>query len=198
MVVDGAATAPNDLIELGRIISAYGVRGWVKIQPHSAQGTVLRAAPVWWLAPPTTPLSKPVALVPHKVKQVRPQGSTVVADLEGIGERDLAESMRGYTVFVSRQHFPKASADEFYWVDLVGCQVFGDGVLIGIVHEVIDNGAHALLKVHRLQSQDAAQPLALLDEKGKPQEMLVPFVAAHVQHVDIVARRIDTDWPLDF
>jgi 16S rRNA processing protein RimM len=26
---------------------------------------------------------------------------------------------------------------------------------------------------------------------------LVPFVAAHVQHVDIVARRIETDWPLD-
>ncbi|MEI6837977.1 MAG: ribosome maturation factor RimM [Alcaligenaceae bacterium] len=198
MAVDGAATAPDDLIELGRIISAYGVRGWVKIQPHSAQGTVLRAAPVWWLAAPVAPLAKPSALVPHKVKQVRPQGSTLVADLEGVGERDLAESMRGHTVFVSRQHFPKANSDEFYWVDLVDCQVFGEGVLLGVVHEVVDNGAHALLKVHRLQTQEAGEPLALLDAKGKPQEMLVPFVAAHVQHVDIAARRIDTDWPIDF
>ena len=71
MAVDGAATAPDDLIELGRIISAYGVRGWVKIQPHSAQGTVLRAAPVWWLVAPVAPLAKPGAPVPHKVKQVR-------------------------------------------------------------------------------------------------------------------------------
>ena len=197
MAVHGAATAPDDLIELVRLISAYGVRGWVKIQPHSAQGTVLRAAPVWWLAAPVAPLAK-AALVPHKVKQVRPQGSTIVADLEGVGERDLAESLRGYTVFVSRKHFPKADSDEFYWVDLVGCQVFGEGSLIGVVHEVVDNGAHALLKLHRLQAQEAGEPLALLDAKGKPQEMLVPFVAAHVQHVDIVARRIDTDWPVDF
>jgi 16S rRNA processing protein RimM len=58
MAVDGAATAPDDLIELGRIISAYGVRGWVKIQPHSAQGTVLRAAPVWWLVAPVAPLAE--------------------------------------------------------------------------------------------------------------------------------------------
>ena len=198
MAVDGAATAPDDLIELGRIISAYGVRGWVKIQPHSAQGTVLRAAPVWWLVAPVAPLAKPGAPVPHKVKQARPQGSTVVADLEGVGERDLAENLRGYTVLVSRQHFPKALTDEYYWVDLVGCQVFGEDGLLGVVHEVVDNGAHALLKVHRLQAQDAAEPLALLDAKGKPQEILVPFVAAHVQHVDITARRIDTDWPVDF
>jgi RimM N-terminal domain len=94
MAVDGAAIAPDDLIELGRIISAYGVRGWVKIQPHSAQGTVLRAAPVWWLAAPVAPQAKPAALVAHKVKQVRPQGATIVADLEGVGERDLAESLR--------------------------------------------------------------------------------------------------------
>jgi 16S rRNA processing protein RimM len=70
--------------------------------------------------------------------------------------------------------------------------------LLGVVHEVVDNGAHALLKVHRQQAQEAAEPLALLDAKGKPQEILVPFVAAHVQHVDIAARRIDTDWPVDF
>jgi len=198
MAVDGAATAPDDLIELGRIISAYGVRGWVKIQPHSAQGTVLRAAPVWWLVAPAAPLAKPSTPVPHKVKQVRPQGSTVVADLEGVGERDLAESLRGYAVLVSRQHFPKAQTDEYYWVDLVGCQVFGAEGLLGVVHEVVDNGAHALLKVHRLQAQEGVEPLALLDAKGKPQETLVPFVAAHVQHVDIAARRIDTDWPVDF
>ncbi|MFZ4711306.1 MAG: ribosome maturation factor RimM, partial [Zwartia sp.] len=79
-----------------------------------------------------------------------------------------------------------------------GCQVFGEDGLLGVVHEVVDNGAHALLKVHRQQAQEGADPLALLDAKGKQQETLGPFVAAHVQHVDIAARRIDTDWPVDF
>lgn len=208
----GAQIAPDDLIELGRIVSAYGVRGWVKIQPHSAQGIVLRAAPVWWLSPPATPATPnsgasvaPASpkLRPHAVKQVRPQGSTVVADLEHVGDRDLAESMRGYTVYVSRQYFPKAGVDEFYWVDLVNCYVYSDAQLVGMVVEVVDNGAHAILRVNRLKldgdqtPSDSHIPQPLLDIKGRQDEVLIPFVAAHVQHVDIVARRIETDWPLD-
>jgi len=211
----GAQAAPDDLIELGRIVSAYGVRGWVKIQPHSAQGLVLRASPVWWLSPPSSPAltASPISgssstpalpnLRPHAVKQVRPQGSTVVADLEHVGDRDLAESMRGYTVYVSRQYFPKAQADEFYWVDLVNCYVYSDAQLVGVVVEVVDNGAHAILRVNRLKldgdqtPSDSHIPQPILDIKGRQDEVLVPFVAAHVQHVDIVARRIETDWPLD-
>jgi len=207
----GAERAPEDLVELGRIVSAYGVRGWVKVQPHSTQGLVLRAAPVWWLSSPGTPASiasaSPVGaagkLIPYPVKQSRPQGSTVVADLEGIADRDIAEAMRGYSVHVSRQYFPKAQADEFYWVDLVGCYVFSDGQLVGVVDEVVDNGAHAILRMHRLQldgdqtPSDTHIPQVILDPKGRPQEVLVPFVAAHVQHVDIQTRRIETDWPLD-
>lgn len=231
----GAQQAPNDLVELGRIVSAYGVRGWVKVQPHSAQGLVLRAAPVWWLAPPLSPAaltssspavsspaaSSPAASAPsapspaaslpkyppnlrsHAVKQVRPQGSTVVADLEHVSDRDIAESMRGYTVHVSRQYFPKAQADEFYWVDLVGCYVFSDAKLVGQVEEVVDNGAHAILRVQRMQIDgdqtptDTHSPVLVMDAKDRPQDFLVPFVAAHVQHVDIAARRIETDWPLD-
>jgi 16S rRNA processing protein RimM len=216
MASNGALIAPDDLIELGRIISAYGIKGWIKVQPHSAQAEVLRAAPVWWLCSPAPPAQLGAKVVtknnvasasaawnpmmrPHVVKQVRPQGATVVADLEGIGDRDIAESMRGYTVHVSRKDFPIAQGDEYYWVDLVGCMVYGDSILIGKVVEVTDNGAHALLRVLRLSTVDAQAELTpVLDDKGHQQDVLVPFVAAHVQHVDIAARRIDTDWPLDF
>ena len=201
MADTGAAKAPNDLVELGRIVSAYGVRGWVKAQPHSSQSTVLRAAPVWWLCPPSGPLPTPAdssssaslpasvltRCTPHAVKQCRPQGLTVVAELDGVPDRDVADSKRGYTIYVSREYFPQAKSDEYYWVDLIGCQVFTEDQLMGQVQEVLDNGAHAILRVTTLK----------LDAKGRPQEVLVPFVAAHVQHVDIKARRIETDWPFD-
>lgn len=201
MADTGAAKAPNDLVELGRIVSAYGVRGWVKAQPHSSQSTVLRAAPVWWLCPPSGPLATPadssssaslpasvlLRCTPHAVKQCRPQGLTVVAELDGVPDRDVADSKRGYTIYVSREYFPQAKSDEYYWVDLIGCQVFTEDQLMGQVQEVLDNGAHAILRVKTLK----------LDAKGRPEEVLVPFVAAHVQHVDIKTRRIETDWPFD-
>ena len=230
MADNGAIKAPDDLIELGRIVSAYGVKGWVKVQPHSAQAEVLRAAPVWWLCSPAPPPVKGTqvaavvaAMRAYPVKQVRPQGASVVACLTGIDDRDIAEAMRGYTVHVSRKDFPAARTDEFYWVDLVGCMVFGPAavnpaavnpaavnstaeatpssaqMLYGQVSEVVDNGAHALLRVNLLEQKAAdAAPTPVLDAKGKQIDILIPFVSAHVPHVDIVARRIETTWPLDF
>lgn len=65
-----------------------------------------------------------------------------------------------------------------------------------MVDEVLDNGAHAVLKVLR-QKVGADGPETLLNAKGKPAEMLVPFVRAHIQAVDLAARRIDSDWPAD-
>jgi len=52
------------------------------------------------------------------------------------------------------------------------------------------------LKVLR-QKVGADGPETLLNAKGKPAEMLVPFVRAHIQAVDLAARRIDSDWPAD-
>ena len=97
--------APTDLIELGRISAAYGVKGWVKVQPHSANAEVLLSASQWWLTRPVPELARgavasaPVAI---KVLQVRSQGATVVAQLAGIADRDQAEALRGYAVQAPR------------------------------------------------------------------------------------------------
>jgi 16S rRNA processing protein RimM len=48
-----------------------------------------------------------------------------------------------------------------------------------------------------LTHDSEANPIPMLDAKGRPQEVLVPFVGAHVQDVDILKRRIETDWPFD-
>ncbi|MEI6113639.1 MAG: ribosome maturation factor RimM [Burkholderiales bacterium] len=213
MADTGAPNAPDDLIELGRIVSAYGVRGWIKVQPHSSQSEVLRAAPVWWLASAVAPAAAALSgsdyrqdtLRSFAVRQSRRQGSTVVAELEGIDDRDIAEALRSQVVLVSRQYFPAAKRDEYYWVDLIGCSVFGldrdsqdQRALIGVVDEVLDNGAHALLRVNRYQAVAGGDPVPVLDAKGRPVDILVPFVEVHVPKVDIVARRIETDWPVDF
>ena len=231
MAGKGAPEAPDDLIELGKIVAAYGVKGWVKIQPHSTTSEVLRKAHTWWLAGPVSPAKKNAyalaadqslnagtsnslslgakaaflgTFTKRHVVTARAQGSTLVAQLENLDDRDDAEALAGFTVHVSKTLFPPAKKDEFYWVDLVGCWVYSPEAeekvdrmaLIGIVQEVLDNGAHAILRVQRRRAALADE--VLLDPKGRPLELLVPFVAAHVQHVDIREKKIVTDWPLDF
>jgi 16S rRNA processing protein RimM len=111
--------------------------------------------------------------------------------------------MKGMAVCAPRSAFPAPDEDEYYWIDLIGCTVFGDDngepALLGVVGEVVDNSAHAVLKVLRQhQPAQGQDPQPLLDAKGRPVEILVPFVQAHIRAVDLGARRIDSDWPLDF
>jgi len=196
---------PDDLVEVGRVAAAHGVRGWLKIQPYSPQADALLGAPVWWLKAPdpvagSGALPRPRGL---RIRACRRQaGQFLAAQADGIADRDTAESLRGYTVWVPRAAFPSAGDDEYYWIDLIGCDFHGMGDdgprLLGRVDQVLDNGAHAVLQV-ALGAPDAEgvfQPLS--DARGRPRHVLVPFVAAHVQHIDLQARRIDSDWPADF
>lgn len=196
---DGAT--PSDLVELGRVTGAYGIRGWIKVEPYTARSDTLLAAKTWWLSRQSSspasaePVASPQA---RRVLSSRTQGSTVVARFEGLDVRESAEALRGCRVWVSRASFPAAEDDEYYWVDLIGCTVHGtDGdtpIVLGAVVEVIDNGAHAVLHIGRLDAEGKPQ----LDARGHQEMTMVPFVAAHVQSVDLSRRRIDTDWPLDF
>lgn len=198
------AGAPADLVELGRIASAYGVRGWIKVQPHSSHAQVLLAAKTWWLKAPV-PIGNAGVLpsaFPAAVVACRPQGATVVAELDIVADRDRAEAMKGHTVWVPRSEFPAAEDDEYYWVDLIDCQLFGelDGqpALIGKVIEVIDNGAHALLRVARATVNTDGELVLMQNEKGRAIEVLVPFVSAHVHTVDIANKRLESNWPVEF
>ena len=196
--------APADLVELGRIVSAYGVRGWVKIQPHSANAQVLLAAKTWWLKAPV-PTGSTGALPSAFAADViacRPQGSTVVAELSAVADRDHAEAMKGHTVWVPRADFPSAEDDEYYWVDLIDCQLYGElegrPALIGKVIDVVDNGAHALLRVARATIGPDGELVLMQNDKGRSIDVLVPFVSAHVHTVDIANKRLESNWPVEF
>ena len=195
---------PQDLIELGRIVSAYGVQGWVKIQPHSSQADVLLKAKTWWLKAPIPPGRSGASSRPLEagVRAVRPHSGSIVAQLESVPDRDVAETLKGYTVWVSRAQFPSTDADEYYWVDLIGCELWGEhegqSVLLGNVTEVLDNGAHGILRVQRLAQDQQGHLVPMLNDKGSPIEELVPFVSAHVHTVDIQGRRLESNWPVEF
>jgi len=201
----GADSVPDDLVEVGRIVAAHGVRGWLKIQPYSADAQALLRAAIWWLKPPAAGPQAGMAPSARAI-EVRTSrlhgGRFVVAQFEGIADRTAAEALQGCTVWASRAAFPEAGEDEYYWVDLIGCDFFGQSgeasCFLGRVDEVFDNGAHAVLRVARgvLDGQGGFQPEA--DARGRPVHVLVPFVQAHVQRVDLAARRIDSDWPADF
>lgn len=178
---------PDDAIEVGRVLGAWGVKGWIKVQPYAEQPQVLLRSRQWFLdagdASPTA--SERRQLV--DVTAAKSHGDGVVASLAQCADRTGAEALRGARIFVSRNAFPAAAVDEYYWVDLIGSQVINrQGEVLGTVRELLDTGAHSVLVVVADPAVDAAA------------ERLIPFVAAYIDQVDLAARRIVVDWGLDY
>jgi len=184
---ESEASWPADAIEIGAVTDAYGLKGWVKVVAHAQGpegGNALLSAKRWWLAKGSERKSAPrVAAKTHS--------DTIVGQLAGVADRDAALQLRGYRVYVSRDEFPSLEADEFYWVDLIGLEVVNDaGVELGKVADLIDNGAHSVLRLE--------YPSTGKDGKPVTGERLIPFVDAYVKTVDQAAKRIVVDWDADY
>lgn len=167
---------------VGYVSGAYGLNGWVRIKPYSADADALLHAKTWWLDKPDF----------HDVDmlQAKIHSGDVVAQLMGVAGRDAAEALKGAAVQVSRSYFPPLSDGEFYWVDLIGLSVENlQGESLGLVTDLMDNGAHPILRVAVQQTP----------EPGKAQqELLIPFVDQFVKTVDQKVKKITVDWELDY
>ncbi len=194
MADPGADTAPwpDDAIQVGVILDAWGVKGWFKVKAFSADPQALFSAKRWLLKPPETSGPKAgvaaVALPPLlNIVTAKDHGDTVVALAQGVVDRPGAEALRGARVFVPRASFPTAGTDEYYWVDLVGLAVVNRaGESLGEVVGLIDTGPHSVLRV------------AAPGVTSEVDHRLIPFVAAFIDDVSLPERRITVDWGLDY
>jgi 16S rRNA processing protein RimM len=200
---------PDDLIVLGRITGSYGVKGWIRIQSFDKASTSnLLKTNDWWLLPRGVETDKPV-YTEFKVVEARAHSGDIVAQVSTITQPEAAKTLTGAQIAVSRQAFqPTTKLDEYYWVDLIGCQVRNrQQVVLGIVSAVDDHGAHAFLKI---QPPAIALDLAAQGEATQavfdvvsPQavssvDVLIPFVASYIDEVLLPQRLILVDWELDW
>lgn len=190
-----AAVLPDDAIEVGRVLDAWGVKGWVKVLPHSAEPEALFAAKDWLLQAPEAKFRPGFSVFSGTVSitldECKVHSNTVVAKIAGIDDRNLAEALRGARIFLPRSSFPSASTDEYYWVDLIGLDVVNrEGVSLGAVRDLMTTGPHAVLCVeYQAVAEDSTEAAA---------ERMIPFVAAYVDGVDIPGKRITVDWQPDY
>lgn len=176
---------PEDLVLVGYVSGAYGLNGWVRIKPYASDADALLSAKTWWIDKP--------ALHDVDMMQAKMHSGDVVAQLMGVVGREAAEALRGTAVHVSRAHFPALSDDEFYWVDLIGLTVENlQGELLGQVTDLMDNGAHPILRVGPVGLEP---PEA---DAGPATELLIPFVDRFVMTVDKAAKKIVVDWGVDY
>lgn len=173
----------DNYVVLGKVIGFFGVRGWVKVFSDTDPRENIVSYSQWWLGDASN--RKPI-----KVRTGKRSGKHVVAQLDGIDTRELAETLLGQEIAVLRTSLPQLSNDEFYWTDLVGCAVEDvQGKAIGPVDRLFETGANDVMVVidRRLTSETF---------NG---EILIPWLRPSViTSIELEDRKIVVDWDPDF
>jgi len=160
-------------LRVGRISGPHGVKGEVKLISYLAGNLELRGAVEVVLFFPDG--SKQVG----KILSVREGPKGLLLTIEGVSDRNQAETLRDVDVEVDADLLPEPEEDEYYWNEMIGLEVFDKGErFLGRVGGFIER---------------AGQDLLILDMDGR--EVLVPFVEPIIVSVDTEAERITIDPP---
>jgi 16S rRNA processing protein RimM len=155
---------------VGAVAGAHGVRGAVRIRSFTDDPAAVAAyGPVFDEAGAQLVL-----------RVTGPTKGGVIAEIDGVRDRDAAEALRGVRLYVPRAALPSPEEDEFYQADLIGLAVETvDGASLGRVRSVQNFGGGDLLEVERADGSTVS----------------LPFSRAAVPVVDIGAGRIVADPP---
>lgn len=176
----GRTAAPPDLIDLGTVRGAYGVKGWVRLALPGSDGAVLQQATTWWL-------HSGAGAKPVDAQGFRRHGAAWLAKWAGCETPEQAESLKGATLAVPRSAFPPAHQGEWYWIDLLGSTVVNrQSEVLGNVVGLRENAGGQWLEVRAE------------DSNGEAGLMLIPMVEQYIESVDVAGRRVQVDWARDW
>ena len=199
-------TFPDDAVEVGRVLGAWGIKGGIRVMPFAKDPQALYLSRHWFIRPPEGPQvvlsTRPGAYPPVlRITSSKEQGVSVVATAQELPDRNAAEAMKGARIYIARSNFPTVGDGEFYWIDLIGLDVVNRaGEALGTVVGLIDTGAHSVLRLRRPEAVAVpGDPAAAVVEAAEDNaERLIPFVGAFIDGVDLAGRLITVDWGLDY
>ncbi len=164
------------MLHVGKISGVFGIKGWVKVFSFTGyREDILQYSP--WL------LKKNAAIKTVEVIAGQLQNQLVVAQIKGIDDRNAAEMLMGWEIFIDSAQLPAAKKDEYYWSDLIGLQVENiEGVILGVIDSMLETGANDVIVV-----------------QGEERQHAIPFLQPQiVLEVDLAARKMRVDWDADF
>jgi 16S rRNA processing protein RimM len=191
-LADAEPAFPDDAVEVGLVIGAWGLKGGIRVKPFSNDPKALFSSRRWFVRPPESTAPAARAFPPLlRITMSKDHGDGVVATAQEIADRTAAEGMKGARIFIARTSFPTAGDGEYYWIDLIGLDVVNrEGEALGQVIDLLDTGAHSVLRLRRPDAADGTP--------SDQAERLIPFVGAYIDDVNLAARRITVDWGLDY
>lgn len=165
------AAAMSARVCLGAITGPHGVRGLVKVKTFTEVPEDIAAY---------GPVEDETGTRRFTLRITGAAKGQVIVAMEGVGDRNAAEALKGQRLYVERAALPEPDDGSFYHADLIGMDVVAlDGTALGTVSALYDFGAGDLLEFRAA------------DGKAR----MLPFTEEVVPTVDLEARRMVVDPP---
>ncbi|GGE41987.1 ribosome maturation factor RimM [Pullulanibacillus camelliae] len=161
----------TEWFNVGKIVNTHGIHGEVRVISRTdfpderyAQGSVLYAG--------EDRQADKQAVTVESHRRHKQFDLLKFKALDGI---NAVLPLKGQTLYVTEEALTALPEDEYYYHEIVGCEVYSDtGICLGKVKEILSPGANDVWVV---------------DRKGK-KDVLLPYIEEVVKQVDVQAKRI--------
>ena len=173
--------ADGNIHVLGKVTTAFGIKGWVKVYSYTDPATNILDYKEWYI-------HQNGEWKRFKVKQGKLQGKGLAAALEGVTDRDQALALSQCDIGIPESELPEPEEDEHYWFQLEGLNVVTtQDQLLGQVKELFDSGGgNQVLTIKPCEGS--------IDKRSR----MMPYVSEYILEVDLDAGVIQVDWDPDF
>jgi 16S rRNA processing protein RimM len=163
-------------ILLGKIATAHGVRGLVKVMVFAEDPKTLEKYG------PLFKKGKGDDTLKLKLKNSLGSkgGKFWLAEVEGVADRTAAEKLRGTELWIEREKLPAAGENEYYIEDLIGLSVR-------------DRSGNAIGTVAGLQNFGAGNLLDIQPTGGE--SFYLPFTRENIVKVDVAGKAVTVEIP---
>ena len=159
----------SKFVSFGKIINFHGIKGEIKLGYSRGREDFVSGLKDVYLQ------TTKGEFIPLTFQYIKFTPKAAIAKFKEFDNINDIMPYKGCALFIEKQAAENSlDEDEFLINDLIGMEVFQNGVFSGVVTGVSNNGATDLLSV-KTKSENIS---------------LVPFVKAIVTHVDIKTRKI--------
>ncbi|MGL9774376.1 MAG: ribosome maturation factor RimM [Sodalis sp. (in: enterobacteria)] len=174
--------APVEPIVVGKMGSAYGIRGWLGVFSSTEETESIFDYQPWFI-------KRAGEWQPIGLESWKRHNQDLIIKVRDIEDREAATLLTNCEIVVDASQLPDLDSGEYYWKDLLGCQVITVGVYqLGEVIDLMKTGSNDVLVVK-----------ANLKDAFGIQERLIPFLDGQViKNVDLATHVIEVDWDPGF
>lgn len=126
----------SEFLEAGKVCNIHGLKGHLKIMPWTDSPYVYEDFEFLY-----------IDSVKYSIEELRYQKNFVIVKLSGINDANKASEYKEKIVCCKREDLGVLEDDTFFVTDLISCKIIEDGNELGIVTDVINNGAADLYEI---------------------------------------------------